>query len=65
IQVGSAFHIPGEFPPNTLAYGIPRSADGTYTEIIRQAFDNKFNKIVADKDFIGSVDNFSVRRVAK
>jgi len=42
--------------------GTSRSANGTYTETLRQLFEYNNNALAADADFIGSVDNFSVRR---
>ena len=65
IQVADIIHSLGVIPTNTYAYGTARTADGTYTETIRQVFDNSFNRIAADANFVGSIDNFSVRRVSK
>ena len=42
--------------------GTSKSANGTYTETLMQLFEYDNNALAADADFIGSVDNFSVRR---
>lgn len=42
--------------------GTARSADGTYTEDLFQNYEYNNNALAADADFIGSVDNFSIRR---
>ena len=42
--------------------GTSRSANGTYTEDILQIFQYDNNALAADADFIGSIDNFSIRR---
>ena len=46
-------------------FGTSRSADGTYTETLFQFFPYSLNALSADSDFVGSVDNFSVRRAGK
>jgi len=43
-------------------YGTARSADGTYEEKLLQFYDYNLIAISADADFVGSIDNFSVRR---
>jgi len=42
--------------------GTSRSANGTYTEDLFQNFEYNNNALAADSSFIGSVDNFSIRR---
>jgi hypothetical protein len=42
--------------------GTSRSANGTYTETLRQLFEYNNNALAADSSFVGSIDNFSVRR---
>ena len=44
-------------------FGTSRSTNGTFTETLMQLFPYSLNAISADLDFVGSVDNFSVRRI--
>jgi len=44
-------------------YGTSRSANGTYTETLMQLFPYSTIAISADSNFVGSIDNFSVRRI--
>jgi hypothetical protein len=45
--------------------GTSRSANGTYTETLPQNFQYDNNALAANSSFVGSIDNFSVRRVGK
>jgi hypothetical protein len=42
--------------------GTARSANGTYTEDLFQSFEYNNNALAANTTFVGSVDNFSIRR---
>ena len=42
--------------------GTARSSNGTFTEDLMQHFQYDNNALAADASFVGSIDNFSVRR---
>lgn len=44
-------------------FGTVRNTNGIFEEILTQLFPHSFNTLVVDSDFVGSVDDFSVRRV--
>lgn len=44
-------------------FGTVRSTNGAFEETLTQIFPYSFNTLVANLDFVGSVDNFSVRRI--